>query len=511
MIVMAFLVFAGLTALVLVGLEVDLLQHFRDRSPLQDMLEIEEILLITGLLVVSLLAFAGRRLYLQKLEIRRREAAERYALDLAFHDPLTGLPNRRNFLELVDAALAEPPRGDNVHAVMLLDLNSFKAVNDVHGHPAGDELLIEIGKALNRELSGQAEIARLGGDEFAVVAKDIDGANAAASIGRRIIALLDQPIRTRTGEHRVGTGIGVAIAPKDGTDRAELIRKADVALYRAKAEGTSFLSFFEEAMDARMHERAFVETELREALASSGIVPVYQPNVDLTTNKITGFEVVPHWRHPYLGEIGSQRFLPVAEDSGLIRELTDQLLRRACLDALSWPDTTILSFRLADAVMRDHGLPLRILGILGDTRFRPARLEIAIGEAALMRNMKESRRLLAPLREAGIKLALADFGTSYASIWHLRDLHFDKLKIDRSFIQDLDQNPNSAVVVKTILGMGKGLGIAISASGIGQSEQRDKLKSEGLIEGQGDLFGRGLTSGEASKLVSSRTPLLASA
>ena len=279
------------------------------------------------------------------------------------------------------------------------------------------------------------------------------------------------------------------------------MRKADLALYRAKAEGSSSLAFFETAMDAQMREWAFVENELRAALGTPDITATYQPNVDLETGRITAFEVVPHWNHPTLGAMPLQRFVPVAEDSGLIREMTDQVLRRACLDAAAWPTETGVALRLSDAVMRDQGLALRILGIVADTRFAPARLEISIGESALMRNLDESRRLLVPLRDAGIRLALSDFGTSYASIWHLRDLKFDKLKIDKSFIEDMDHNPTSAVIVKTILAMGQGLGIAISAEGIEKPSQRERLVREGLAEGQGRLFGRALAAAEADKLV----------
>jgi diguanylate cyclase (GGDEF)-like protein len=506
---MWFLIAAAAVAVVLFVLEYDFLEHFMDRPFGQDVLELHEILFLTTFVVLGLLVFGAVQQRSQRQEIRRREAAERYALDLAFHDPLTGLPNRRQFMEDIDAALAEPPRGDNVHAVMLMDLNAFKAVNDTHGHPEGDELLIEIARALKSVAGPDARPARLGGDEFAFVARDLESPEAVAGLGHRVIAALEKPFRTKGGEHRVGVGIGIALAPRDGTERAELVRKADLALYRAKAEGSSSLAFFETAMDVQMREWAFVETELRAALGTPNITASYQPNVDLETGRITAFEVAPHWNHPTLGAMPLQRFVPVAEDSGLIREMTDQVLRRACLDAAAWPTETGLALRLSDAVMRDQGLALRILGIVSDTRLAPARLEISIGEGALMRNLDESRRLLVPLRNAGIRLALSDFGTSYASIWHLRDLKFDKLKIDKSFIEDMDHNPTSAVIVKTILAMGQGLGIAISAEGIEKPNQREKLVREGLAEGQGRLFGRALGPADANKLVLDQTMKMA--
>lgn len=502
---MWFLVIAAIAAAGLFALEYDLLMHFQERPFGQDLLEIEEILLLSTVIVGSLLAFGALRLRAHRREINRRRAAERYALDLAFHDPLTGLPNRRSFMEQIEAARATPPRGTHLHAVMLMDLNSFKAVNDTYGHPAGDELLIEIAKALKSAVGTGIFVARLGGDEFALIARDVETAEAAAGIGHRAIAALSAPFKTKSGEHRVGAGIGIALIPQDGNDHAELVRKADLALYRAKDEGSSSLTFFESQMDAKMREWAFVESELRGALGTDTIAPRYRPNIDLESGLVTAFEIEPSWDHPGLGCIPLQRFIPVAEDSGLIREITDHILRSACLDAAAWPNEIGLSMRLSGTVIRDPGLALRILGILAETHFQPSRLEISISESALVRNIEESKQVLMPLRNSGVKLALADFGTSYSSIWHLRDLKFDKLKIDRSFIDDMDRNPTSAVIVNTILGMGKGLGIAISAEGIDQSNQRERLFQQGLSEGQGSLFGgHSLGPNDAKQLVRSR-------
>jgi diguanylate cyclase (GGDEF)-like protein len=499
-VLMMALLVLGIGALILIGLEVDLLMHLRARTAVQNVLELEEILLLSTIIVGGLLVFSIRRIILQRKEIKRREAAESYALTLAFHDPLTGLPNRRALMDEIECALKEPPRGSNVHAVLLMDLNAFKAVNDIHGHPAGDELLIEVAGLLGSAAADDGLVARMGGDEFAAVARNLSGPEDAARLGSRLLAALNDPVRTKHGEHRLGLGIGIALAPRDGTDRAELVRKADVALYRAKAEGSSSLAFFEQSMESHLRERSFLEQELRAALSAEHITPRYQPTLDLETGRVLGFDVTPHWAHHALGPMTPDRYIPLAEDSGLIRRLTDQLLRRTCLDAAAWPDELTISFRLADAVMRDPGLPARIIGVLAETRMQPDRVEIAVSEGAVMRNLDESRRLLTPLREAGIRLALADFGTSYASIWHLRDLQFDKLKIDRSFIEDLDRNQSSAVVVRTILGLGQGLGVAISADGIARPNQRDMLLSQGLEEGQGQLFGEALSAEDAIRL-----------
>ncbi|MGQ4275307.1 putative bifunctional diguanylate cyclase/phosphodiesterase [Terrihabitans sp. B22-R8] len=499
---MILLFLLAVLAFVLVAKEIELLEHFRTYTAAQDLLDLEEVLALTAICVGGLLLFALRRVILQKREIKRREAAENYALNLACHDPLTGLPNRRHFMDAVDRAMTELPHGEHVHAVMLMDLNSFKAINDIYGHPIGDELLIELGGMLSAAAGNDGMVARLGGDEFALMARDLASPDEAARLGRRLLAVLEKPIRTARGEHRLGLGIGIALAPRDGTERAELVRKADVALYRAKAEGSSSLSFFEQEMEAHLRERSYVEQELRTALDLKSIAPAFQPSLDLETGQVTGFDVVPHWSHAILGVMSPKRYVSVAEDSGLIRDLTEQVLRQACFQAATWPSELTLSFRLADALMRDPGLSARVLKIVSDTRLDPARLEIAVSEGAVMRDVDESRKVLTPLRQAGVKLALANFGTSYASIWHLRDLQFDKLKIDRSFIEDLDHNPNSAVVVRTILGLGRGLGLAISADGIEKPEQRDLLHDQGLEEGQGRLFGRTLTGEEAIALVS---------
>ena len=352
-------------------------------------------------------------------------------------DPLTGLPNRRQFDAALQAAIAAPPRAGASHAVLALDLNGFKKINDVHGHGTGDAVLSEVAGLLRLAVREGDLVARLGGDEFAVLARQLASPEAATSIARRIIEAMEQPLLTAFGEHRVGAAIGIALSPQDGSTAEELMRKADIALYRAKSEGGSALRFFEAEMDAQVQERDSLERELRAAIGTPMLRPYYQPQIDLKSGKIMGFEALARWTHLTLGEIPPDRFIPIADDCGLIGPLTDDLLHRACVDAMTWPKETLLSFNISPVQLRDTGLGLRLLAILGETGLAPQRLEIELTESALVRDMDGAREILGSIRDAGVKIALDDFGTGYSSLYHLRNFKLDKIKIDRSFVDTM--------------------------------------------------------------------------
>ena len=464
-------------------------------------LELDEILTLGGLFIAGLLAFSLRRLSEQKRETGRRLAAEYEARTLAYQDPLTGLPNRRQFEEALTAALASPPRAGGCHGVFMLDLNGFKRINDVHGHPIGDEVLIHVANRLSQAVRQGDVVARLGGDEFAILALHMAGPETATGLALRIIEGLSSPITVGSVQHQVGVAIGIALAPRDATTNDEILRKADIAQYRAKAEGRSALSFFEEQMDAQVRERDTLEKALRAAIGTARLRPCYQPLVDLKSGQIVGFEALARWNDPLLGEIEPTRFIPIAEDAGLISALTDDLLRRACMDAAKWPVDTTLSFNISPTQLRDQTLGLRILAILADTHVPPQRLELEITESALVRDMEAAQAVLGALRDAGVRIALDDFGTGYSSLYHLRNFKLDKIKIDRSFVESMAYDRESAAIVKALIGLGSGLSLTVTAEGVEDAQQQALLAEQGCTQGQGFLYSKAVPAAEALALV----------
>ena len=462
-------------------------------------LELDEIFAI---LALGFALFSWSRLKAQRREIRRRIAAEQRARSLAMEDPLTGLANRRQFEDALAAAAGAPPRTDGTHALFMLDMNGFKKINDVHGHPVGDEVLVEVGARLRQAVRDGDLVARLGGDEFAVLATHLAGPEAATGIARRMIELMDAPVVTGIVDHPVGAAIGIALMPQDG-DQDEVMRKADIALYRAKKEGRFALRFFEEEMDAQVRERDALERELRIAIDADAIRPCYQPQIDLATGAIVGFEALARWHHESLGDIPPTRFIPVADDCGLIGRLTDRLLRRACAEALHWPADVTLSFNLSPVQLRDTTLGLRLMTILAETGLPPQRLEIELTESALVRDLDNARQILGAIRETGVRIALDDFGTGYSSLYHLRAFKLDKIKIDRSFVETMTSDPESAAIVRALVGLGAGLSLDVIAEGVETREQEDALIAQGCARGQGFRFGEAVSANDALAMVTS--------
>jgi diguanylate cyclase (GGDEF)-like protein len=450
----------------------------------------DDLILLSFMLCVSLMIFSFRRLQDLSKEVRGRAAAEDRALKLARHDPLTDLPNRRLFTEKLDDALLRTTSEGCRTAVLMLDLDGFKAINDTYGHVAGDKALLEVGERMSRVIRPDTMLARVGGDEFAIVLPNITSLDDPAGLARRIVGAIAEPFMIGSAATTLGIGIGIAVAPDDGTEHDELVRRADLALYRAKAEGQSTIRFFESDMDAHVEQRMRIERELRNALAAKTIVPYYQPLVSLAENRIIGFEALARWESKELGAVSPVVFIPIAEECGLIAELGDQLLRRACLDAVAWPADIKLAFNISPIQLRNASLGLRILSILGDTGFDPHRLEIEITESALVDNLETAQRIIDQLRQAGIRIALDDFGTGYATLRQLQTLHLDKIKIDRSFVDRVSEDNESMVIVRAILGLASGLGLTTTAEGIEDVEQLAYLKANGCAEGQGYLFGK---------------------
>jgi predicted signal transduction protein with EAL and GGDEF domain len=305
---------------------------------------------------------------------------------------------------------------------------------------------------------------------------------------------------------RLDSGIGICLFPFKACSAQEVMRRADVALYKAKADRQSSARFFDDDMDRYLREREFMERELRAAIAAEEIRPFFQPLVDLKTKAVVGFEALARWTHRELGDIPPERFIPIAEDAALIGELSDQLLRRACTAAGEWPRHVTLSFNISPVQLRDPTLGLRVLAILGATGLSPRRLEIEITESALVRDLAAAQEAIGALRDAGVRIALDDFGTGYSSLYHLRNFKVDKIKIDRSFIEKMGSERESAEIVSALVGLGRGLGLTITAEGIEQDGQQSDLVDKGCEEGQGFLFGAAVSAAEARKLFEAGAP-----
>ncbi|MDX6807357.1 EAL domain-containing protein [Terrihabitans sp. PJ23] len=499
---------ASTTCLFALAAHFDFAERLEDFIQDHESWQLDEIFLLAGFLSLATLIFAFRRIQDQRVEIRLRNEAESAARNLALLDPLTGLPNRRHLGEVLDNAMLQGPADGRCHAVLLIDLNGFKRVNDGFGHPAGDELLVSLSKRLSGLFKEGTFLARLGGDEFALIAFDLSGLDAATAVVRKVAMAFEEPFFAAGSEHIIGASIGIALAPQDGTLGADLLRRADIALYRSKESGGSSSCFFEESMDDLVLQRITMERDLRHAIVSGDVLSHYQPIVNLKTQQIVGFEALARWTHPTKGNMPPDRFIPIAEDTALIRDLTESLLRRACRDALEWPDHIVLSVNLSAVLLRDRTMGLRVLAILAETGLNPARLAIEITESSLVSDLELAQVVLSRLRDAGVQIALDDFGTGYSSIYHLRNFRFDKIKIDRSYVDALGgEDPENDAIVRAMLGLGQGLGLTIIAEGVENAEQRDCLIRKGCEQGQGFLFGKALSAKDVATLLADADPL----
>ena len=367
--------------------------------------------------------------------------------------------------------------------MILLDLNGFKQINDTYGHGTGDEVLLIVAERLLRAVREGDLVARFGGDEFIVLAQHLLGPEAAASIALRIIQGLTEPIMTGKVRHQVGAGIGIALLPENADTAAEALRMADLALYRAKAERRSAYRFFEEEMDRFAREREQMERDLRQALDSGLIQVRFRPSIDLGTGKVIGFEAVPAWVAENGDEIPPERFLPIAEETGLIHTLSARLLELACATARQWPESIILSIDVLSAQLKDRALGENILRTLGIAKIAPSRLVIEVAENVIVQDLEAAKIALEPLRQAGVSIALDNFGTGYSNLYHVREFGFDKVKIDRRFVAHMDEE-DAARVVRALAGLGQGLGLTVSADGVAGPAANALLLASGIHEGQ---------------------------
>lgn len=469
----------------------------------------DNIVLIAFLGVVGLILFGVRRLQEMRREIRARQHAEDRAQHLALADALTGLPNRRQFGNRLMASLGDTAGGHSF-ALMMIDLDRFKPVNDVFGHGVGDKVLIAFAKRASAIVGTGAMLARFGGDEFALYLPAAD-TDEPARVARRLLALFERPFDIDDVQVTLGASIGISMAPQDATDSEELVRRADIALYRAKMNGRGSFCFFEADMDAEVQKRARIERDLRKAIADGTVRPHYQPIVDLKSGVIIGFEALARWDHPEFGQLEPEQFIAIAEDGGLIIPLSAHLLRIAARDATQWPVDTKLCFNISRVQLADPLMVLRILQILGETGLSPTRLEVEISEQVLVGDIVAAKEAFAAFHTAGVRIALDDFGTGNSSLQHLRTCHFDRLKIDRSFVMSMAGSDEATSLVNAILGLSKALGLPVTAEGIENEALISPLYEGGCSEGQGFRFSEAVPQEEAIRLLGQRAVARASA
>ncbi len=417
---------------------------------------------------------------------------------LAMHDPLCGLPNRIFFGERLQAVIDQVRNGSTPAAVFYIDLDHFKDVNDTLGHPIGDELIRDVTLRLSRTLRGDDLVARLGGDEFAVISSIGDDTAKMMALAQRIINTICAPYSINGQNIVIGASIGIAVIDRNCAGSADIMRYADMALYRAKNEGRNRACIYDAAMDADLSSRKLLEADLREAIEQDRLKLAYQPIVSKDGETMLGVEALCRWTHPERGEIPPSEFIAVAERSGLIIELGAWVLRRACIDGRAWPGLTVavnvssLQFRRIDFVDV-------VERTLEETAFNPARLELELTESVLLGNVDTAEAAMRRLKALGVKVALDDFGTGYSSLLYLRRFPFDKLKIDRSFVHSIEKAPDAAAIVHAVVSLGRGLGMQVTAEGVETADQQLFLRAAGVHFMQGFRFGRPVPPAEISQ------------
>jgi diguanylate cyclase (GGDEF)-like protein len=417
-------------------------------------------------------------------DVTERRRMEDQLVHMAHHDPLTDLPNRVLLRRKMEKALKGARRGDSNLAVLMLDLDRFKEVNDTLGHLVGDALIKAIAQRLRQGMRKKATVARFGGDEFAIV-DALQPADDTESLPKRIQELVNEPVELDGHWVSVGTTIGIAIAPQDGSDPDELLMRADHALYRAKSEARGSYRFFEAQMGVALQERRALEYDLHQALAAGQFELHYQALVNLEQNRISGFEALLRWNHPARGPIPPSLFIPVAEETGLITSLTEWVLQEACTEATKWPAELTVAVNLSVPQFKARNLLPTIVAVLAKTRLPPERLELEITETVMLNDAEAVFAIFRQLRQLGVHVVLDDFGTGFSSLSYLLRFPFDKIKIDRSFIHNLAEGGNSLVLVRSLIQMTLGLGVRVTAEGIETQDQLDIVRAEGCIEVQG--------------------------
>ena len=433
-------------------------------------------------------------------DVTEQRRAEAQIAHMARHDALTDLPNRVLFREQMEQNLARVRRGEPL-AVLCLDLDDFKGINDTLGHDAGDAVLKAVAARLRDCVRDTDTVARLGGDEFAVLQVGGRQPTHATALAQRIVEAVARPFDFAGHQLMIGVSVGIAVSPSDGDSPDQLMKNADLALYRVKQDGRNGFRFFEPEMDARMKLRRSLELDLRKALAHGEFELFYQPVVNLARDEIRGFEALLRWRHPERGLISPVDFIPLAEETGLIIPIGEWVVRKACAEAASWGADVTVAVNLSAIQFRSKNLVPTIVSALATSRLPATRLEVEITESVLMQENDATLAVLHQLRELGVRISMDDFGTGYSSLSYLRQFPFDKIKIDRSFVRDLAERSDSLSIVRAVTGLGSSLGMTTTAEGVETPEQLSMLRAEGCTEVQGYIFSPPRPAHEVARLL----------
>jgi diguanylate cyclase (GGDEF)-like protein len=433
-----------------------------------------------------------------------RKADERI-MYMALHDALTGLPNRVMFKTRTDEALAAIRSGGGGFAVMCLDLDNFKDVNDTLGHPAGDRLLCEVTTRIQSVVRRSDVVVRLGGDEFAIVVCPVDDETGVASLAARLVEVIGVPYDIDGQMVFIGTSIGIATAPADGTTPDTLMKNADLALYRAKNDGRGRYAFFDPSMEQHLADRRRVEIELRNALVQGELELFYQPIVRVAGRRVIGFEALIRWRHPTLGIISPAEFIPIAEENGFIIPIGRWALNTACLEASRWPGALRVAVNLSSLQFRSGNLVETVAIALKTSGLPPSSLELEITESTMMQDTEATLVIINEIKAFGVRIAMDDFGTGYSSLAYLQRFPFDKVKIDRAFVRDSGQTTNLAII-RAVVSIAGNMGIETTAEGVETEEQFARVAAEGCNEVQGYLFSRPRPRSEITAMIAEQTP-----
>jgi diguanylate cyclase (GGDEF)-like protein len=446
-----------------------------------------------------------------KEEVAIRSKTQQRLFYLASHDPLTALANRSLFSDLLAREMADALRLERRLALLYIDLDNFKSVNDTLGHAHGDSLLRHVASRIESELTKGETAARMGGDEFAVLQGDVDQPGEAKALADRLVASLARPFEVDGRRVLVSASVGITLFPDDATEVEPLHRNADLAMYKSKGDGGSRSSFFEASLNAEMHRRSFLEQALREPALLSQLKLMYQPQVDVRTHYVTGVEALLRWQHPEHGLIGPAEFIPLAERSEVINDIGLWVLRESCRQAARWRDAGVahltVAVNVATSQFRGGNMPQLVANVLAETGLPASWLELEITETGIMHNMHVAADTLVALHQQGVTLAIDDFGTGYSSLSYLRKLPVDRIKIDQSFVNDVTSNEDAALVATTIVQLAHNLRLQVVAEGVETRAQADFVRDTGCTFAQGFYYGHPATPADLPGLIGRPAPL----
>ncbi len=468
---------------------------------------------VTALMLnIALIILGWRRYGELNKEIAHHKNAEEQAKTLAVTDPLTGCLNRRALGEASAGLIAQATRRDMTFAYLMIDLDNFKNINDIQGHDAGDKVLVEVARRLGATMPPNSYVARLGGDEFACTfIFDADFPETVQRVAEDLIEQISLPVVGPAGygdaELAVTASIGIARADQCDNSLDMLMRRADIAMYASKKQGRNRYCWFDLRMESEVQFRNKIESGMRIGIGRGEFVPYYEQQIDLASGQLIGFEVLARWNSPELGQVAPDIFIPIAEDTGMIGDLSACVMRQAMIDARGWNQELTISVNISPVQLRDPWMAQKIVKLLVETGFPANRLEIEITESCLFENMGLAQSIIGSLKNQGVRVALDDFGTGYSSLAHLRALPFDRIKIDRSFITSMNESKESRAIVQTIALLGESMGLPITAEGIEDGALIAHLSKIGCAKGQGFYFGQPLSVEQARRLLADQNLL----